>query len=164
MLKTKTLTRAFIIGAIEVDNMMGAEALYNWLKTIGERLGEVEGKGMEGRMIGELHYESICPFATRLETAHYYDILSKEGDKHAEIPEEKGVDKPVCADIMCIMHHACRRKRAELAGKKVFHLAARCPLTGEIVFNEEAIEEVGKEREEIEELLEKEAVCVFMYR
>jgi hypothetical protein len=162
-MKAKTLIKAFIIGAIEVNNMMGAEALYDWLRTIGERLGEAEGRGIEGRRIGELHYESICPFATQLESAHYHDILSKDGDKYAEIPKELGLDKTACADIICIMHHACRRKRAELAGKKVFHLAAKNPLTGEVVFNEEAIKDVGKGKEEIEKLMER-ATCVFMYR
>ncbi|MHC1583011.1 MAG: hypothetical protein ACXQT5_08605, partial [Candidatus Syntropharchaeia archaeon] len=73
------------------------------------------------------------------------------------------VDKPACADIICIMHHAYMKKRAELAGKKFFHLAARYLPTSEIIFNEKGIKELGKKKEEIEKLMEN-AACVFMYR
>lgn len=162
-MKSKILMRAFIIGSIEVNNMMGEQALYDWLRAVGKRMGEIEGGGIEGRVSGNLHYEPVCRFAAQFETAHYYDILSKKGDKYAKFPMAKGADKSARADILCIMHHAYRRKRAELAGKEVFHLAAKSHLTGEVVFNEEALKKVDKGKEEIEKLMEK-AACVYMYR
>ncbi|MHC1635477.1 MAG: hypothetical protein ACXQTS_02485, partial [Candidatus Methanospirareceae archaeon] len=163
MIKSKTLAKIFLLGAIEINNTLGAKVLYEWLRSIGERLGEIEGKGIEGRKSGELHYMPICPFVTLLESIHYREVLPREGDKYAMLPRDKDVNGPACADIICIMHHAYRRKRAELAGKRVFHLAARSPLTGEVVFNEEAMKEVGKDKKEVEELL-KRAACVFLYK
>jgi hypothetical protein len=89
--------------------------------------------------------------------------LPKRGDSYLECPKAGGIDKPACGNIMCILHYAYRKKRGELAGKKLFHLAARSHLTGEPVFNEEAIKAVGKTKKEIEELLQ-ESACVFAYR
>ncbi|MHC1567310.1 MAG: hypothetical protein ACXQT5_07675, partial [Candidatus Syntropharchaeia archaeon] len=111
--ESKTLVRAFIAGAIEVSNTMGTQTLYNWLRAVGEKLGEMEGGGMEGRKKNDLYYHPICPFTALLETAHCQELIKKE-NSYAEIPREEGVDKPACADIICIMHHAYMKKRAEL--------------------------------------------------
>ena len=164
MVKTKTLVKVILIGVIEMSNRMGAQALYDWLQAIGERLGEMEGKGIEGVKCGDLHYEPLCPLATLLDIEHYYDVLPKSADEYPICKIDRGADKPACADIICIIHHAYLRKRAELAGKKFFHLAAKSPTTGEIVFNEEAIKAVGKNKDEIKALMEEKAVCVFMYK
>lgn len=163
MIKSKTFIKAFIIGAIEVNNRMGGEALYDWLWAIGDRLGELEGGGIEGRKSGDLYYDPICPLKVQLETEHYFDILSKRGDSYLECPREGGIDKPACGDIMCIMHYAYRRKRGELAGKKVFHLMARSHLTEDPIFNEDAIKAAGKTKKDIEDLMQ-ESACIFAYR
>jgi hypothetical protein len=89
--------------------------------------------------------------------------LSKRGDSYLECPREGGIDKPACGDIMCIMHYAYRRRRGELAGKKVFHLMARSHLTEDPIFNEDAIKAAGKTKKDIEDLMQ-ESACIFAYR
>ncbi|RLG37718.1 MAG: hypothetical protein DRN91_04690 [Candidatus Alkanophagales archaeon] len=162
-MKSKTLVKALLIGMIEIGSRVGAQGLYDWLWTIGERLAEMEGKGLEGEKSGDLRYEPFCPLAAQLETTHYCEILPGQESICVEIPRAGGADKPACADIICVVHHAYRRKRAELAGKECVHLAAKCPMTGSMAFNEEAIRAVGKSKKEIEKLLKTKAVCVFMY-
>ncbi len=167
MIKEKIPALSFMLGIIELNNLLGSESLYNWLTKIGERIAELEGKGIEGKKIDDVHYLPTCPFVSVFHYSSFYEQLPKSGDAYVDLEElkmkkEQKADGAALANIFCIMHHAYRKKRAELAGKKVFHLAAKSHLTDKPVFNEKAIERCGKSREEIEKILEI-GVCVFKY-
>jgi hypothetical protein len=156
---------SFIIGMIELNNLVGAESLYDWLKRIGERIAELEGRGIEGKKVDDVYYLPICPLASAFQYASHHGELSKSGMAHADLEalqKEQKADDAALGSILCVMHHAYRKKRAELADKRVFHLAARSHLTTEPVFNEKAMERCGKKREEIEKILDL-GVCIFKY-
>ncbi|MHC1567806.1 MAG: hypothetical protein ACXQT5_08610 [Candidatus Syntropharchaeia archaeon] len=162
--ESKRFVTAFTIGAIEINRTMGTHILYDWLRAIGERMGEMDGGGIEGERHNDLSYHPICLFITQLESSRYRELFSKEGRDLAKILENVDArDRAASPDIICITHHAYMKKRAELAGKKFFHLAAKSHLTNESIFNDGAIKEVGKKKREIEKLMEN-AACVFMYR
>jgi len=165
MRKEKIPALSFIVGMIELNNLFGSESLYDWLKRIGERIAELEGKGIEGKKVDDVYYLPICPLTSVFHYASHHDELSKSGMAHADLEElkkEQKADDAALASILCVMHHAYRKKRAELADKRIFHLAARSHLTDEPVFNEKAMERCGKKREEIEKILDF-GVCVFKY-
>ncbi len=73
------------------------------------------------------------------------------------------VECPAMASILCLMHNAYRKKRAEMAGFETLHLASKPSIAGaKLVYNEEAMEKSGKTKEEIDRILEKGA-CVFKF-
>lgn len=165
MRKEKIPALSFILGMIELNNLFGSESLYDWLKRIGERIAELEGKGIEGKKTGDVYYLPTCPLASVFHYASHHDELSKSGEVYADLEElkkEQKAEDAALASMLCIMHHAYRKKRAELADKRIFHLAARSHLTDEPVFNEKALERCGKRREDIEKILDF-GVCVFKY-
>ncbi|MBE0517144.1 MAG: hypothetical protein IBX41_07145 [Methanophagales archaeon] len=166
MIKEETPALSFIVGMIELHNLFGSESLYEWVKKIGERIAEVEGKGIEGKKINDVHYLPICPLAASYHFASNYEVLSKSGETPyanlEELQKEQTAEDAALGSILCVMHHAYRKKRAELADKRIFHLAARSHLTNEPVFNEKAIERCGKRKEEIEKILDFGA-CIFNY-
>jgi hypothetical protein len=165
MIKVTIPELSFIVGMLELNDLFGSESLYDWLKKIGERIAELEGKGIEGKKMDDVYYLPICPLASAYHYASHHDELAKTGlisaDLEALRHEQKAEDAAL-GSMLCVMHHAYRKKRAELAGKRIFHLAARSHLTNEPVFNEKAIERCGKKKEEIEKILDS-GVCVFKY-
>lgn len=165
MIKVTIPSLSFIVGMGELNNLLGSESLDAWLKKIGERLAELEGKGIEGKKIDDIYYLPICPLASAYLYASHHDELSQAGLFSADfgkLNHEQKAEDAALGSLLCVMHHAYRMKRAELAGKRIFHLAARSHLTNEPVFNEKAIERCGKKKEEIEKILDI-GVCVFKY-
>ncbi|RZN33712.1 MAG: hypothetical protein EFT35_10285 [Methanophagales archaeon ANME-1-THS] len=165
MIKVTIPELSFIVGMLELTNLSGSESLYEWLKKIGERIAELEGKGIEGKKMDDVYYLPICPLASAYHYASHHDELSKAGllSAHVEaLKHEQTAGDAALGSMLCVMHHAYRKKRAELAGKSIFHLAARSHLTNEPVFNEEAIERCGKKKEEVEKFLDS-GVCIFAY-
>ncbi|MHC1564911.1 MAG: hypothetical protein ACXQS6_01135 [Candidatus Syntropharchaeales archaeon] len=157
---------AFIAGMIEVANEHGAQGLKKWLESIGERLAELEGPGVEGKVTGEFSSIMSCPLYAIFEIPETFEALPRDANGYVNLEELKG-EKPeeeaAASSIFCIMHHAQRRKRAELAGKTFYHLASRMVASQEPVFNDAAIEKLGVDRKDIEKLLEEGAHCIFRY-
>ncbi|VUT28208.1 MAG: hypothetical protein SYNGOMJ08_00772 [Candidatus Syntrophoarchaeum sp. GoM_oil] len=157
---------AFIAGIIEVSNEHGASGLKKWLESIGVRLAELEGPGIEGKLTGDLSSILSCPLYAIFEIPETFEALPREENGYLHLEELKGEnpeEEAAASSVFCIMHHAQRRKRAELAGKKFYHLASRMVASQEPVFNDAAIEKLGVDRKDIEELLEKGAHCIFKY-
>ena len=164
--RRNTPVRAFVAGIIEVANEHGAEGLKTWLEAIGERLAELEGPGVEGKVSHGMNFLLSCPLYAIFEIPDSFRDLPRASNGYIDLEELKGErpeDEAAASSVFCIMHHAYRRKRAELAGKKFYHLASRMVISDEPVFNEAAITKSGVSRGDIEALLEEGAYCIFKY-
>ncbi|MCK4928243.1 MAG: hypothetical protein KAR76_00760 [Methanosarcinales archaeon] len=164
------LPQAFMIGITDLVDMIGAEKTVKWLITIGRELGENQGPGLEGAPEGDLNYLPICPFADEL--VRFIDMFGERPEeyntiveyvKEREAADKDKVECPAVASVLCLMHHAYRVKRAEMAGYSTLHLACKSVVTdNKPVYNEEAIEKAGVTKEDVDKILEK-GVCVFKF-
>jgi hypothetical protein len=84
------------------------------------------------------------------------------------VAEKEAMDKdkvecPAVASILCLLHNAYRKKRAEMAGFETLHLASKPSISNNnLAYNEEAIKKAGTTKEEVDRILEKGA-CVFKF-
>ncbi|MCL7415488.1 MAG: hypothetical protein M8349_05435 [ANME-2 cluster archaeon] len=164
------LPQAFMIGITDLVNIIGPEKTVKWLIQIGRELAETQGPGLEGAPEGDLNYLPICPFSDEL--IHFIDMFGErpkefqtivEYVKEREAANTDKVECPAVASILCLMHHAYRVKRAEMAGYGTLHLACRSVVTGsKPAYNEEAIAKAGVTKEEVDKILEK-GVCIFKF-
>lgn len=165
----KALPKTFLLGIVELVDLIGAEKTCEWLQIIGKQLAETEGAGFEGAREGDLNYLPICPFANELQEfiemygkrpEQFYEIINKLSE--TKYQTEKKAECPAIASILCIMHDSYRRRRAELAGKKVLHLACHSKVTSRLAYNENAIKAAGLTKSDVDKLLKK-STCIFKY-
>jgi hypothetical protein len=164
------LPQAFMIGIMKLVDMIGPEKTCEWLTSIGEELAITQGPGLEGVPEDDLNYLPMCPFS---------DELIRFIDMHGERPEQfqkmieciaqreaadkDNVECPAVATILCLLHHAYRAKRAEMAGAELLHLASKSPIPSvPPAYNEEAIQKAGVSKEKVDRFLEK-SICVFKF-
>lgn len=166
----RMMPQAFMVGITDLVKMIGPEKTCILLSNIGKKLAETQGPGLEGVPENDLHYLPICPFAD--EIIRIIDLLGERPEefqiivKYVTEKEARNKDKvecPAVASILCLMHNAYRKKRAEMAGFETLHLASKLSIGGaRLAYNEEAMEKAGKTKEEIDRILEKGA-CVFKF-
>jgi len=157
---------AFIAGMIEVANSYGHQEFKNWLESIGVRLAELEGPGVEGKVKGTVNYSLSCPLYAIFEIPETFEALPGEENGYIDLELLKGErpeEEAAASSVFCIMHHAQRIRRAELAGKNFYHLASRMSASDDPVFNDAAIELLGINKGDIEALLDEGAFCIFKY-
>lgn len=164
------LPQAFMVGITELVKMVGPEKTCILLSRIGKGLAETQGQGLEGVPEDDLHYLPICPFAD--EIIRFVDLFGERPEEFKAIvkyvtEKEAGnkdkVECPAMASILCLLHNAYRKKRAEMAGFETLHLASKLSIAGaKLAYNEEAIEKAGKTKQEVDRILEKGA-CVFKF-
>ena len=164
------LPQGFLIGIMDLVNIMGPEKTSEWLTRIGEKLGETQGPGFEGAPEGDLNYLPMCPFTDEL--IRFIDMFGDRPEefkrvveyvKEREASNEDKVECPAIVNTLCLLHHGYRKKRAEMAGAETLHLACRCSIP-EVppAYNMEAIEKAGVTKEDVDKILEK-GVCVFKF-
>ncbi len=166
----RMLPQAFMVGITDLVKMIGPEKTCILLSNIGKELAETQGPGLEGVPENDLHYLPICPFAD--EIIRIIDLLGERPEEfqiivkyvtEKEVMNKDKVECPAVASILCLMHNAYRKKRAEMAGFETLHLASKLTIAGgKLAYNEEAIEKSGKTKEEVDRILEKGA-CVFKF-
>jgi len=164
------LPQAFMVGITELVKMIGPEKTCILLSHIGRELAETQGPGLEGVPEDDLHYLPMCPFAD--EIIRFVDLFGERPEEFKIIVEyvaekearnKDEVECPAMASILCLLHNAYRKKRAEMAGFETLHLASKPSITGaNLAYNEEAIKKAGQTKEEIDRILEKSA-CVFKF-
>ena len=161
------MPKAFLMGIVELVDIIGPEKTDQWIMSIGKKLGEREGPGVEGARENSINYMPICPFANEL-----IEFMEMNGERPPQFMDiirhtnklRKGSDMgwefPAISNIFCIFHHSYRKHRAEMAGNEMLHLGCISPLTKMIVYNDKAIEKAGMSRDDVDKVLEK-SVCVF---
>ena len=164
------LPQAFMVGITDLVQMVGPEKTCILLSQIGKELAQTQGPGLEGVPEDDLHYLPMCPFAD--EIIRFVDLFGERPEEFQAIvkyvtEKEAGnkdkVECPAMASILCLLHNAYRKKRAEMAGFETLHLASKPSISNtNLAYNEEAIEKAGKTKEDIDKILEKSA-CVFKY-
>ncbi len=161
------MPKAFLMGIVELVDIIGPEKTDQWIMSIGKKLGEREGPGVEGARENSINYMPICPFANELiefmemngeRPPQFMDIIRHTNKLRKE--SDVGWEFPAISNIFCIFHHSYRKHRAEMAGNKMLHLGCISPLTKTIVYNDKAIEKAGMSRDDVDKVLEK-SVCVF---
>ncbi len=166
----RMLPQAFMVGITELVKMVGPEKTSILLAHIGKELAETQGAGLEGVPEDDLHYLPMCPFADEIirfvdlfgERPEEFQVIVKYVAKKEAMNKDK-VECPAMASILCLLHNAYRKKRAEMAGFETLHLASKPSIAGaNLAYNEEAIEKAGKTKEEVDRILEKGA-CVFKF-
>lgn len=164
------LPQAFMVGITELVKTIGPGKTCILLSHIGKELAETQGAGLEGVPENDLHYLPMCPFAD--EIIRFVDLFGERPEEFKTIVEyvaekeamnKDKVECPAMASILCLMHNAYRKKRAEMAGFETLHIASKPSITGaKLAYNDEAMEKAGKTKEEIDRILEKGA-CVFKF-
>ncbi|MCD4766787.1 MAG: hypothetical protein K8R34_09780 [Methanosarcinales archaeon] len=159
-----------MVSITELVKMVGPEKTCILLSRIGKGLAETQGAGLEGVPEDDLHYLPICPFAD--EIIRFVDLFGERPEEFQAIVkyvnEKEAMDKdkvecPAMASILCLLHNAYRKKRAEMAGFETLHLASKLSIAGvRLAYNEEAMEKAGKTKEDVDKILEKGA-CVFKF-
>lgn len=166
----RMLPQAFMVSITELVNMLGPEKTCILLSRIGKGLAETQGAGLEGVPEDDLHYLPMCPFAN--EIIHFIDLFGERPEEfqtivkyvtEKEYMDEDKVECPAMASILCLLHNAYRKKRADMAGFETLHLASKLSIAGgKLAYNEVAIEKAGTTKQEIDTILEKGA-CVFKF-
>lgn len=164
------MPQAFMVGIMELVNMIGAEKTCDWLIKIGEELAITQGPGFEGAPANDLNYLPMCPFSDEL--IRFIDMFGERPDEYKmivdciterETADKEKVECPAVANTLCLLHHGYRSKRAKMAGAKTLHLACKCSIPdAPPVYNEEAIRKAEVTKEEVDKLLEK-GVCIFKF-
>ncbi|NIA03135.1 MAG: hypothetical protein GWP12_01140 [Nitrospirae bacterium] len=164
------LPQGFLIGIVDLVNIIGPEKTSEWLIRIGKELGETQGPGFEGAPEGDLNYLPMCPFTDEL--VRFMDMFGDKPEefkrvveyiKEREASNKEKVECPAVVNTLCLLHHGYRKKRAEMAGAETLHLASRCSIPEvAYAYNMEAIEKAGVTKEDVDKILEK-GVCVFKF-
>ena len=157
----KQVSEAFLMAIIESVRRDGPEKTIEWIESVANNLGEKEGPGLEGDPRGGVNCLHICPFANVLQ--EFFNWYGGEPAEFAELLNSCRINKKFAAsNVFCIFHHTFRVKRAELAGRRAFHLASNANAECKTAYNEKAIEKAGMTKEEIDEMLKK-TVCIFQF-
>jgi len=160
------MTKAFLLGVNELEKMLGAETVVEWLESIGSKSAEWEGPGIDGEDYNDLNCIHVCPFLGKLnEFVEAYGKLPSSHKRIIDFANKKyaGSEGPIISNVCCILHYAHWKKRAELAGKKeVLHLANKSPITAEELISQEAIKKSKHKPEEIKTLF-KNNTCIIKY-
>ena len=155
------LPQAFLVGLIKMVDDNGPLETIRWLEQIGEELAILEGPGFEGAREDNINYLPICPFGSEItEFLQIYGLPTQFEDIVNTMYELKDAsdnpwDYPALLHVLGILQHSYSRKRAELAGAKLYHLGSKSPKGNKIQLNEEAIEKVGMNKDDVRKLLEK---------
>ena len=155
------LPQAFLLGVVKMVDKDGALETIRWLEEIGEELAILEGPGFEGARENDINYLPICPFGSEItEFLEIYESPTQFDDVVNTMYELKNAsdnpwDYPALTHVLGILQHSYSKKRAELAGAKMYHLGSKSPTSDFIQFNEEAIEKAGVTKEEVRKLLDK---------
>lgn len=161
------MPKAFLMGIVELVDMIGPEETNKWIVSIGKKMGEKEGPGLEGAREDGINFMPICPFANELISyvemegelpTQFMDIIKNTNKRAAE--SNAGWEFPAISQIFCILHHSYRKHRAEMAGNTILHLGCKSPFSSTVAYNDKAIEKAGMSREDVDKVLEK-SVCVF---
>lgn len=161
------MPKAFLMGIVELVDMVGPEEADKWMMSIGKKLGEKEGPGVEGAREDGINFMPICPFANEVvefvdmeggRPSQFMDIIKHTNKARDE--SDRGWEFPAISNIFCILHHSYRKHRAEMAGDKMLHLGCKSPLSAAVAYNDKAIEKAGMSRDDVDKVLEK-SVCVF---
>ncbi|ADI73069.1 conserved hypothetical protein [Methanohalobium evestigatum Z-7303] len=163
------LPKALLTGVLKMVDLDGPEKTLKWLEDIGKDLAEIEGAGFEGGRDDNILYLPICPFGGELiEFIEIYGEQPAQFKQVIEVSDKKRDnsdnpwDYPALSNILGVLHYSYVKRRAEMAGFKIFNLGCRSPMKDYdyIAYNEQAIEKVNMTREEVDKYLEK-AYCVF---
>ena len=161
------MPKAFLMGIVELVDMFGPEEADKWIMSIGKKLGEREGPGVEGAREDGINYMPICPFANEVvefvdmeggRPPQFMDIIKHTNKMRDE--SDRGWEFPAISNIFCILHHSYRKHRAEMTGSTMLHLGCKSPLSAAVAYNDKAIEKAGMSRDDVDKILEK-SVCVF---
>jgi len=157
----KLVSEAFLMAIVESVKRDGPEKTIELIENVAKYIGEKEGPGLEGDPKGSVNCMYICPFANILQ-----EFLNKYGGMPPEFEElleySNDRDDIAASNVFCLYHHSLRAKRAEMAGKKVSHLASNANAEAKTTYNDKAIEAANLSRENIDELITK-TVCIFKY-
>ncbi len=156
------LPKAFLIGLVEMVDLVGPEKTYKWLEAIGEKMGEIEGPGFEGAREDEINYLPVCPFGNVVidfiqiygeRPPQFIEIINYSNEMKSK--SEDGWKYPALTSVIGVMHFSYSRKRAELADSLLLNVGSKSPITNTIEYNDKAIEKAGMTREEVDSYLEK---------
>ncbi|AEH61208.1 conserved hypothetical protein [Methanosalsum zhilinae DSM 4017] len=155
------LPKAFLLGIVEMVNIVGPEKTLEWLEDIARRLGDIEGGGIEGAREDDINYIPISPCTTDL--VEFMDMFGEpeefkkiiEYSNHKRDISERGWEYPALTNILGVLHHWYSYRRAEISGIKLLNVGSKSPFTDEYVYNEKAMEKAGMTREEVDRYLEK---------
>jgi hypothetical protein len=160
------MTKAFLVGIQELEEKIGAKETDDWMKSIGEKLAEMEGPGLMGDQEKDLYNFRICLFAPKLDDFIEEMGLPKEHEEILKHVKSKydGPGGAAPVNVMCSMCYSYRKKRAQMAGKKdMMHLAAKYKLSGVENFNDEKLlKEAGYTKAQLKSML-KEYDCINKY-
>ncbi|WP_292486015.1 hypothetical protein [Methanohalobium sp.] len=163
------LPKALLTGVLKMVDLDGPEKTLKWLEGIGKDLAEIEGAGFEGARDNNILYLPICPFGGELiefieiyggQPAQFKQVIEVSDNKRDN--SDNPWDFPALSNILGVLHYSYVKRRAEMAGFKIFNLGCRSPMKDSdyIAYNEQAIEKVNMTKEEVDKYLEK-AYCVF---
>lgn len=161
------LPKAFLIGIMELVDLIGPEKTCKWVQAIGEKLGTDEGPGFEGARKGNINYLPLCPFAH--DTIEFVEMYGERPSQFIDIIRHVQKKKqssmfphkfPIISNIFCVLHHSYRQKRANLAGFNSIHIGCHHTFKNGIMYNENAIKKVGMTKESVRKILGN-SVCVF---
>ncbi|MBN2109593.1 MAG: hypothetical protein JW705_00700 [Methanosarcinaceae archaeon] len=155
------LPHAFLVGVMKMVDKNGPLETIDWLQEIGEELATLEGPGFEGARENNINYLPVCPFGSEItEFLEIYESPAQFDDVVNAMYELKNAsenpwDYPALTHVLGILQHSYTRKRAELAGARIYNLGSKSPNSDFIQFNEEAIEKAGMAKEEVRSILDK---------
>lgn len=156
------ISKAFLLGIIEMVDKDGPEDTMSWLKKIGVKLAEIEGPGFEGAREGDINFIPVCPFSNVLldfiqiygeRPSQFIELVAFSNRKMVE--DEDGWKYPALTSVTGILYHSYTRKRAELAGVELLNVGSKCPRTQNNVYNEKALEKAEMSKEEVNKYLER---------
>lgn len=156
------LPKAFLVGIIEMVDMVGPEKTYHWIESIGNRLAEIEGPGFEGARDDNINYLPVCPFGNDL--IEFIEIYGERPEEYQQLIDfvrnqkhqsEEGWNYPALSSAVGILHNSYSKRRAELAGAKLLHLGSKSPVSNTKEYNEQAIARSGISKDEVSGYLDK---------
>lgn len=161
------LPTAFLMGIVELVDMEGAGKTYEWINSIGIKLAEIEGPGFEGARENGINYLPIYPFASEL--IDFINILGETPSQFSEVisfcnklrdESENPWDYPAITTILGLLEHSYTKKRAEMAGAKVYNVGSKSPFDESREYNADAMKKAGMSQKEVDVFLDK-AYCVY---
>lgn len=156
------LPTAFLMGIVELVDMEGAGKTYEWINSIGIKLAEIEGPGFEGARENGINYIPIYPFASELidfinilgETPSQFNEIVSFGKKLRD-ESENPWDYPAITNILGLLEHSYNKRRAEMAGAKIYNVGSKSPLDDSREYNVAAMKKAGMAQKEVDNFLDK---------
>jgi hypothetical protein len=161
------LPKAFLIGIVEMVDISGVEKTYEWIDTLGTKLAEIEGPGFEGAWEDDINYLPIYPFGNELidfihiyggETPHQFTELTNYVKKLKEESDDPW-NYPAIISVLDVFQNSYVKRRAELAGARIYNVGSKSVIKNIKVYNEEAIEKARMTKEQVNKILDR-AFCV----